>query len=164
MDKVRFACPRCQTIMQTSAQKVGSDVVCPHCSYQFQLVEPDQAPQAPTRADVYAGANTGSEALASPKTIDDLPVVPSVVSNGNSTMGRTTILGSTVGSSVHHRPVGFQCPYCQTTRTPTVRSEISQTGWLVFVILLLTTCFGCVIGLFIRDSYRECSQCKIRLG
>ena len=57
-----------------------------------------------------------------------------------------------------------RCPYCQTKRPPTWKSEVSQVGWIVFAILLITTCVFCFVGLFIRDKYRICSQCKIRLG
>ena len=138
MDKVRFACPRCQTLMQTGAQKVGGDVVCPHCSHQFQLVEPDRPAASPTRIDLAGSSNSGTEPAAH-RPVEKIAVPPATSSFGTS---RFPVSGN--GSS-GFRPVGFQCPYCQTTRAPTVRSEISQIGWLVFVILLVTTCFGCVI-------------------
>jgi hypothetical protein len=69
----------------------------------------------------------------------------------------------------HRKPagvVGFVCPYCGTDAPPTVRSDVSQTGWIVFFVLLFS-CFGlllCWLGLLIREVRRECSQCGIRLG
>ena len=142
--------------MQTGAQKVGGDVVCPHCSHRFQLIEPDRSAESPTRIDLTSVSNVETE------TMVHRPA-EKVVPRSTNSFGTSRFPVSGNGSS-GFRPVGFQCPYCQTTRAPTVRSEISQIGWLVFAILLITTCFGCVIGLFIRDNYRECSQCKIRLG
>ena len=50
MDKVRFACPRCQTIMQTAAEKVGYDVACPHCAHRFKLIEPSSPSRNSTSA------------------------------------------------------------------------------------------------------------------
>lgn len=157
MDKVRFACPRCQTLMQTQAEKVGHDVACPHCSHRFRLVEPEPSIGAPTRTDLSDGIDFGLEAT------NDRPVDKIAVPGATNSFGATKGFAPVATSSAF-RPVGFQCPYCQTTRSPIMRSEISQMGWLVFVVLLVTTCFGCVVGFFIRDKYRECSQCKIRLG
>ncbi|MEL7496611.1 MAG: LITAF-like zinc ribbon domain-containing protein [Planctomycetota bacterium] len=58
---------------------------------------------------------------------------------------------------------GFACPYCRTTQPPVWKSEVSQSGWIVFAILLITTCFFCWVGLLMRNNYRVCSQCKVRL-
>jgi hypothetical protein len=55
--------------------------------------------------------------------------------------------------------VGFNCPYCRTTIPPVSRERVSQTGWIVLVILLIT-CFPLFwIGLLIKEPYRVCSQC-----
>ena len=61
------------------------------------------------------------------------------------------------------RHVPYSCPYCQTHAPPIWKSEVSQIGWIVFAILLVTTCVFCFAGLLIRDRYRVCSQCKMRL-
>lgn len=63
-------------------------------------------------------------------------------------------------------PVGFICPYCHTAAPPFTASKISTGGWVVFVFLTLT-CFGIFlawIGLLIKDYYKVCSQCGIKLG
>jgi hypothetical protein len=45
-----------------------------------------------------------------------------------------------------------------------VRRRISTAGWVVFVALLLF-CFPLsIIGLFIKEDYRVCSSCGIKLG
>jgi DNA-directed RNA polymerase subunit M/transcription elongation factor TFIIS len=62
------------------------------------------------------------------------------------------------------RRKGFECPYCHTDESPIVDSQISTAGWVIFVVLLIA-CFPlCIIGLFVKESYRRCSACGIRLG
>jgi hypothetical protein len=54
---------------------------------------------------------------------------------------------------------GFQCPYCRTTVPPVARERVSQTGWIVLVVLILT-CFPLFwIGLIIKEPYRVCREC-----
>ena len=48
MDKVRFSCPRCNTVMQAAADRVGGEVGCPQCQHRFVLVE-NESPDQPTR-------------------------------------------------------------------------------------------------------------------
>ena len=57
----------------------------------------------------------------------------------------------------------FACPYCQTTNPPIWKSEVSTVGWIVFAVLLVTTCVFCFVGLFIKNRYRVCSNCRVRL-
>lgn len=59
----------------------------------------------------------------------------------------------------------FKCPYCGFDGMPYVRSKVSGSGWVVFVLLLLFVCpFLCWIGLLIKDDYRVCSCCGMKLG
>jgi DNA-directed RNA polymerase subunit RPC12/RpoP len=59
---------------------------------------------------------------------------------------------------------GFRCPYCNSDAPPYMKSKTSTTGWVVFCVLLLG-CFPLsVIGLFITESHRECSDCGVRIG
>ena len=61
--------------------------------------------------------------------------------------------------------VQFRCPYCSSTLPPLYRSEVSGAGWVLFWILLLVTCaLLCWIGLLIRDNYRVCASCGMKLG
>jgi hypothetical protein len=61
-------------------------------------------------------------------------------------------------------PAGFRCPFCQSTHPPEVKSRISTAGWVTFILLLIF-CFPlCIIGLFIKEDYRVCSSCGIKLG
>lgn len=171
MDKVRFACPRCGTMMQTSAEKVGYDVACPNCAHRFKLVEQSES----------SSGSGNSIPAGNLHSIDEKTLPPSSGIPGQSNPpSRSSIPGSSAamgGASapyVSHAmaqpvanpvtPGAYSCPYCQTKSPPIWKSEVSTIGWIVFAVLLLTTCFGCVVGLFIRDKYRVCSQCKIRLG
>ena len=160
MDKVRFACPRCRTIMQTGADKVGYDVACPHCAHRFKIVESESA-------------NSSSSPAAGSIGSGDATTVPP---------RQSPIAGTSPGASsqfppmVAPKPVGqmpspgsysagsYSCPYCHTTSPPIWKSEVSTIGWIVFAILLCSTCFLCFIGLFIRDRYRVCSQMPSSFG
>ena len=58
----------------------------------------------------------------------------------------------------------FRCPFCQSNELPDVKRRISTAGWVTFVLLLIF-CFPlCIIGLFIKEDYRVCSCCGIKLG
>lgn len=60
--------------------------------------------------------------------------------------------------------VGFVCPFCGTRSWPITRSQISTGGWVVFVVMLFV-CFPlCFIGLLMKDEYRVCSGCGMKLG
>jgi LITAF-like zinc ribbon domain len=62
-----------------------------------------------------------------------------------------------------NRPM-FHCPYCHTTVLPRIERKVSTAGWVVFTFLLLCTIIFCWIGLFIKEDYRVCSQCGMKLG
>lgn len=171
MAKVRFACPRCQTIMQTGSEKVGYDVACPHCAHRFRLVDSD-ATDSSTRN---ATQTVSDERTLPPTTLPnsdqlELGELDGPAASSSRTLGlaNSNKPGPNSERVVSHYPVtnpqpGFRCPYCQSTRPPSWKSEVSQIGWIVFAILLVTTCVCCWVGLFIRDKYRVCSQCNIRL-
>jgi DNA-directed RNA polymerase subunit RPC12/RpoP len=64
------------------------------------------------------------------------------------------------------RPVrrGFRCPYCGSREVPVTRSKISAAGWVTFVVLLLFCLPLFWIGLLIKEEYRECYECGMRIG
>ena len=155
MDKVRFACPRCSTVMQTGSDKVGYDVACPHCAHRFRLIEPDEVSAGPSSSGS-AEAPT-MPPVSSPMPKQPMPAYEPQTFQPSPSGTNLTRVASVPGS------VPYSCPYCQTHAPPIWKSEVSQIGWIVFVILLLTTCVFCFAGLLIRDRYRVCSQCGIRL-
>ncbi len=160
MDKVRFACPRCRTIMQTSADKVGYDVACPHCAHRFKIVESESAhsvARTPT-----ADYDSSDAATAPPR---QSPVGPANAGFSSTPSAHASYQPvSQPADKIGVYPGGtYRCPYCQTTDPPIWKSEVSTVGWIVFAVLLVSTCFLCFIGLFIRDRYRICSRCRVRL-
>jgi hypothetical protein len=63
-------------------------------------------------------------------------------------------------------PAGFTCRFCRTTAPPITRSKVSKTGWVLFLLLTIS-CFGIFlawIGLLIREDYKSCSHCGVRIG
>jgi LITAF-like zinc ribbon domain len=67
-------------------------------------------------------------------------------------------------SELPNTDAGFRCPFCRSSYPPEVKRRISTAGWVTFVVLLVL-CFPlCLIGLFIKEDYRVCSSCGIKLG
>lgn len=176
MDKVRFSCPRCQTIMQTGAEKIGYDVACPHCSHRFRLVESsetvsgdgqssssnrDAATLPPSKFPAAPDNRVGNRPPFTDATPPQATKSPPPFSGHG---GQAPVIGRVPMGHSPTQPAGFTCPYCGTHAPPNWKSEVSTIGWIVFAILLVTTCVFCFIGLFIRDRYRVCSKCRIRLG
>lgn len=156
MAKVRFSCPQCHAVMQTSEDKIGFDIACPQCSHRFTLVgqasstkapetERNVSPAAETRQWVDTPAERETPAVHKPYASPDVP----------SNRAIPPIYQGTSGT--------FVCPYCQSRQPPIRRSEVSTVGWITLVILLVTTCFFFWVGLLIRDKYSVCSSCKSRL-
>lgn len=160
MAKIRFSCPRCQTVMQTSEDKIGFDIACPKCSHRFTLVGSESSSGTGTSAPG-SGSNPAVEETAqwsgTPETKNQAPYaspVPAV----NDVHANRAIPPIYQGTSP-----GFSCPYCQSRQPPMSKSEVSTVGWIVCVILLVTTCFFFWVGLLIRDKFSVCSSCKSRL-
>lgn len=160
MEKVRFSCPRCRTMMQTGVEKVGYDVACPNCAHRFKLVESPGSSASqiedktlPPQSSPFS-ANTNV-----PQASPPAPEIPAASAKGGMSHAAASIVPA---PTIQQH--AFACPYCQSKAPPHWKSEVSTVGWIVFAVLLVSTCVGCVVGLFIRDKFRVCSQCKIRLG
>jgi hypothetical protein len=149
--------------MQTAAEKVGYDVACPHCAHRFRLVEQEGSTASDTASDTANEATLPANAspLADEKSTPKPPPQSSPI--GQTPANPYAATASPVAAAA---PVGgtYSCPYCQSTSPPLWKSEESQVGWIVFAILLVTTCIFCFAGLFIRDKFRVCSKCRVRLG
>ncbi len=59
------------------------------------------------------------------------------------------------------------CPICEHDGAPFVTQQVSQTGWIVFA-LLIVFCFVLAWIPFVTDSLkdevRKCSNCGSKLG
>lgn len=184
MEKVCFACPRCQTVMQTGSDRVGYDVACPHCSHRFKLIAPDTGKPVNSRLDgSWRQSKTVGSAIASvdlvSKQADSKVALPEKAAKKatdaddslkNENFARMENSGNYQSAyalpmeAARVAPIGFCCPFCRSTRPPKLRSKVSTLGWMIFTALLLTTCVLSPIGLMVRENYRICPQCKITLG
>lgn len=61
-------------------------------------------------------------------------------------------------------PVGFRCPYCQSAYPPMVMQRISAGGWVVFAVMILFCLPLFWIGLLMKEDYRVCTSCGMKLG
>src|SRR5262249_34470875 len=60
---------------------------------------------------------------------------------------------------------GFRCTYCGPRTLPRTKKKVSTAGWVFFWVLLLFLCLPlCWIGLFIKDEFRVCGDCGMKLG
>jgi hypothetical protein len=55
-----------------------------------------------------------------------------------------------------------ECPFCGSKAEPYSAEEISQTGWVLFVVLIFLFLPLCWLGLFMKDCYLECPDCGER--
>lgn len=56
-----------------------------------------------------------------------------------------------------------RCPHCDSTKGSYTMSKVSGAGWIVFV-LMLVICFPlCIFGLFIKDEWRVCKSCRMKI-
>lgn len=56
-----------------------------------------------------------------------------------------------------------ECEYCGSTARPRITSQISEGGWVVFVILLILFFPLCWIGLLMTETRVRCADCGARL-
>ena len=60
--------------------------------------------------------------------------------------------------------VGSVCRFCGSDAPPHFSSQISAAGWITFVLLLVLGCWPFfIIGLFIKEDVRKCSECGAKL-
>ncbi|MDX9722514.1 MAG: hypothetical protein RBU37_17340 [Myxococcota bacterium] len=57
----------------------------------------------------------------------------------------------------------YRCPYCGSPRPPVHSSHVSSLGWIVFTLLLVTTCVLAPLGLLIRERHSSCPSCRAPL-
>lgn len=152
--------------MQTGEEKIGFDIECPECNYRFTLVESGEKPPEETIArkpEVPAASTAAPQAEPSTRhrlTQADLQPTPA----RNQPTPPPSAMPGAIPAIYQGRAGGeWHCRYCSTRQAPMWKSEVSTIGWIVFAILLVTTCLLCWVGLLIRDKYQVCSVCKVRL-
>ena len=170
--------------MQTGSDRVGYDVACPRCSHRFKLIAPDTGKPINSQPDgSWRQSKTVESAIASvdlvSKQVDSKVTLPekdakkatdaadSLKNEKSARMASSRNYQSAYAlpmEAARVAPIGFCCPYCRSTRPPKLSSKVSTVGWVIFTVLLLTTCVLSPIGLLVRENFRICPQCKITLG
>jgi transcription elongation factor Elf1 len=161
IEQVRFTCPQCRYVLQTGRDKVGYDIACPNCAFQFKLVEP---PVSGKFAETSVRSDSAGSNLAASGSLASLPVhdpAKSPPAPAPETW-RSPVLPVHVPTGGIYQPM-FTCPYCGTHAPPYTKSKVSTVGWIIFAVFLITTCFFCWVGLLIRDTHRFCSRCNNEL-
>jgi DNA-directed RNA polymerase subunit M/transcription elongation factor TFIIS len=133
-ETIQFTCPACDAALMVAASLRGTKVNCPKCNNIAVI----SAPPA------------------------DFVVTQRIATESASRRGK--LVASIANYGHHSRPeVGFRCPFCQSNLAPEVKRKISTAGWVTFCALLFL-CFPLsIIGLFLKDQYRVCRSCGIRL-
>ena len=170
--------------MQTGSDRVGYDVACPRCSHRFKLIAPDTGKPVNSQSDgSWSKSKTVGSTIASVDLVsmqaDSRVASPekdakkatdaadSLKNEKSARMASSRNYQSAYAlpmKAARAAPIGFCCPYCRSTKLPKLRSKVSTVGWVIFTVLLLTTCILSPIGLLVRENYRFCPQCKITLG
>ncbi|MBY0527812.1 MAG: LITAF-like zinc ribbon domain-containing protein [Gemmataceae bacterium] len=139
---IRFFCPACKHPCSAPDDAGGRKGKCPKCGAAMEVPVP--------KGEVYQPPPKPPTVVAIADVLPAPARQPAYVPNP---------AGFPISAAV-----GFQCPFCKSTAMPLGRDQISQTGWVLFVVLLIS-CFPlCIIGLFIKEQVRVCSNCGMKLG
>ncbi|MBI1901193.1 MAG: LITAF-like zinc ribbon domain-containing protein [Planctomycetia bacterium] len=130
-------CPNCGGIVKNDGTLAGQTVACPFCSGSFVM------PPAPASGT----AETMAQYTSPPNPVPTAPAG-----------------GATAAAIAPQTGRGFECPYCHTHDLPAVRTQMSTAGLIVLIVLLFTCPPLFWIGFFIKDEYRVCSHCGIKVG
>ncbi len=184
---ISMICGSCGKKVRAPDSAAGMTATCPHCQARFQVPSGGQ----PTIIDEPSPISTAiSDAkpihLSGSSSMEGSAVCPFCAEtikagatkckhcgerlDDNSEFDRRSARTSRNASRSNRDDdggearSGFSCPFCKASTPPIIKNQISQTGWMVFVLLLIF-CFPlCWIGLFIRDDYRVCLSCGMKLG
>lgn len=58
----------------------------------------------------------------------------------------------------------YRCPNCGTNAHPRVEEKISQTGWIMFAVLLVVFFPLFWIGLLMKEQFRVCPVCRVQFA
>jgi DNA-directed RNA polymerase subunit M/transcription elongation factor TFIIS len=132
---VHFLCPACKTTLHAPDDKAGKKTACPQCG---RLIVIPPAPIPTLAIDLDAAVEQRLRHSRRSERRHDEP------------------------DSDHPH---FTCPFCKTHEAPIIRQKISTGGWIVFILLLLVFCWPLFwIGLLMKDEYRVCYNCGMKLS
>jgi hypothetical protein len=58
----------------------------------------------------------------------------------------------------------YRCPNCGTNAAPRIEEKISQSGWVMFAVLLVLFFPLFWIGLLMKEKYRVCPVCRVQFA
>ena len=170
-------CPTCGSKLKIPDSSVGKTVKCPKCSVEMMIPQPQTSsprdqPPIPVVAPVApppqinpfsTTSSTGPKVLSAAANRDDEDERPSRRKSSRRSRRDEDDDRDDRGRRSNY---GFRCPYCSSKSFPITVSKISTGGWVVFIVLLVTlACFPlCFIGLLMKEDYRECADCGMKIG
>jgi lipopolysaccharide-induced tumor necrosis factor-alpha factor len=142
-------CPSCGFEGEAPDEQAGDSVVCPDCRANIPVPDPKAKVRTSERFRDEPPPETksrrGDVAVRDDDDFDDRP------SRRRSRRRKPSMrFGST-------------CKACGSDAPPVHRSQISPTGWVVFVIMLLFCWPLFFIGLMMKEEYSVCADCGARL-
>lgn len=165
-------CPTCGSNLQIPDASIGKTVKCPKCFAKMMIPQssfPDDLPPAPVPASAAPPqrnpfstvSSSSSKVLRVAAERDAEEEQPS-----RRRPSRKSRRDDDDDFDYRRRSsnYGFQCPYCGSKNLPMKNSKISTGGWVVFAMMILF-CFPLFfIGLLMKEDYRECADCGIKIG
>ena len=64
-------------------------------------------------------------------------------------------------------PMALKCPFCDHVGMPVIEKKMSETGWVIFVLLVIFCVPLCWIPFVVdgtKEEIRKCASCGSRLG
>jgi transposase-like protein len=148
VSSTKIECPHCHAGLQAPKASEGQEFSCPSCHKRFVI-------PAYKELEIAEDEDPGIRPVARVIHTEDRP----------SRRRRERDDVEEYDDERDERPLrrGYRCPYCGSTMRPLVRQQISQTGWIVFALLLIFTVCLFWIGLLIKEDVRICPDCGMRL-
>lgn len=161
---ILFACPNpaCKKRHAASDELAGEVLVCDAegCDYRIVVPAPPEEPVELTREPV-PGEPIDEETGAVLK--DWRAEVPTAHPPSRPPRRGRLVDRDAPRNRPPRRESGFRCPFCRTHEYPRVLSRISAGGWVVFAVLLFVFLPLFWIGLLMKEEYRVCRECGLRL-
>jgi hypothetical protein len=168
---IYFNCTKCNTKLSAPPGSEGGQCDCPTCNTRLDI--PGAAPAPRERARNYADEDRPSsrrkpaedyeeeerpsrrrqERYDPPARREDYDDRPSRRRRDEEEDDRPS----------RRRRGGFECPYCGSDEPPATRSQMSQGGLVVLIIMLLLCWPLFWIGLLMKEEYQVCADCGRRL-
>jgi DNA-directed RNA polymerase subunit M/transcription elongation factor TFIIS len=142
---IRYHCPSCKTLLESPDHKVGTKVACPTCEERLRVPMPSNGHMVPAPSSRKKDYPVLEE-IEEDEPRDDVDDEDDRPRRNRSRSKRK-----------------FKCRECGSRRRPVERTEISQNGWILFIVLLIVFWPLCFIGLCQKETYEVCDDCGARL-